>query len=43
VGLIHLGHWAETRCFEHIPPLKKARSHTAGDDTLFGIECRLHA
>jgi len=23
VGLIHLGQWAEARCFEHIPSLKK--------------------
>ena len=23
MGLIHLGHWAEARCFEHIPALKK--------------------
>jgi hypothetical protein len=23
VGLMHLGQWAEARCFEHIPSLKK--------------------
>jgi hypothetical protein len=23
VGLIHLGQWADARCFEHIPFLKK--------------------
>jgi hypothetical protein len=23
VGLIHLGQWAQARCFEHIPSLKK--------------------
>ncbi len=23
VGLVHLGHWAQARCFEHIPSLKQ--------------------
>jgi hypothetical protein len=43
VGLIHPGHWADARCFEHIPSLKSTRAYVAGDHTLSGIERRLHA
>jgi hypothetical protein len=42
VGLIHLGQWADARCFERIPSLKKL-AHAVGDDTLSGIDRRLHA
>ena len=41
IGLVSLRHWAQARCFEQIPLLKKARERAIAYDSLSRIETQI--